>query len=125
MMDPNAFISGFIQKNVSLSPILGRPLEWVIVDSIGLNCILQSEMDECLSDPCQNDGYCDDSFLGYECFCRNGFTGNTLRMTLYVCETKYNFITRNNRFDRRDCLQFDCNQETFLIRGARPLTDFN
>ena len=39
------------------------------------NCILQSEIAECLSDPCQNEDYCDDRFLSYEYFCRNGFTG--------------------------------------------------
>ena len=37
---------------------------------------MQNEIAECLSNPCENDGYCDDRFLGYECFCRNGFTGN-------------------------------------------------
>ena len=28
-------------------------------------------------------------------------------------------------YDRRHGLEFDCNEEATLVRGARPLIDFN
>ena len=42
----------------------------------GILCLyLQLDYDECQSNPCQNDGLCQDVFNGYLCFCKNGFTG--------------------------------------------------
>ena len=45
-------------------------------------------MDPCLEHPCKNGGYCMLVDTGYQCFCRNGFTGklelfrqNTLQKT--------------------------------------------
>ena len=35
-----------------------------------------SEIDECLSDPCQNGGTCLNDAGGYMCQCLDGFTGS-------------------------------------------------
>ena len=42
--------------------------------------LFASDIDECLSLPCHNNGTCDDQINGYTCTCRNGFTGTN-------CET--------------------------------------
>ena len=34
-----------------------------------------TDIDECASDPCQNNGTCSDYDLGYNCSCEAGFTG--------------------------------------------------
>ena len=34
-----------------------------------------TEIDECLSSPCQNNGSCRDHLNGYSCLCQTGFTG--------------------------------------------------
>ena len=34
-----------------------------------------TEIDECASDPCQNDGNCDDQVASYECSCSLQWTG--------------------------------------------------
>ena len=37
--------------------------------------ILLLDIDECESNPCENDGTCTDMVNGYECACESGFTG--------------------------------------------------
>ena len=37
------------------------------------------DIDECASDPCQNDGTCIDQVAGFECECADGYEGD-------VCE---------------------------------------
>ena len=34
-----------------------------------------SDIDECLTEPCQHDGTCTDGINGYTCTCQNGYTG--------------------------------------------------
>ena len=40
---------------------------------------INSDIDECASSPCQNNGTCIDGFDGHACLCLAGYTGN-------VCE---------------------------------------
>lgn len=37
--------------------------------------LLKLEVNECLSDPCQNGGICEDLFDKYECDCLPGYDG--------------------------------------------------
>ena len=39
----------------------------------GSHC--ETEVNECLSNPCQNNGYCTDAVNGYQCGCLDGFKG--------------------------------------------------
>ena len=38
--------------------------------------IFNSDIDECVSTPCQNNGTCIDGIDGYACFCMAGYTGD-------------------------------------------------
>lgn len=40
-----------------------------------MNTSINSDIDECATQPCQNNGSCLDIVNGYRCFCTNGFTG--------------------------------------------------
>ena len=42
---------------------------------IQISTYFQTALRECMSSPCRNDGRCVDGDEGYQCFCRNGFTG--------------------------------------------------
>jgi hypothetical protein len=42
--------------------------------------LLNTDIDECLSSPCQNGGTCTDDVNGYTCACDAGYTGTN-------CET--------------------------------------
>ena len=35
-----------------------------------------SDINECVSSPCQNDATCEDSFNGYRCSCMPGYIGD-------------------------------------------------
>ena len=37
--------------------------------------VLYSDIDECASNPCQNDGICADGVNRYDCTCESGYTG--------------------------------------------------
>ena len=53
------------------------------------------DIDECESNPCENDGTCTDMEDGYECACENGFTG-------LECETgKFGFDLCNRVINLR------------------------
>ena len=40
---------------------------------IGPNC--DQDIDECVLNPCKNDGRCQNDFGSFKCFCRHGFYG--------------------------------------------------
>jgi len=45
--------------------------------------LLLSEVDECLSSPCNNGGQCTDLLASYECVCPAGFEGATCDLGKY------------------------------------------
>lgn len=52
---------------------------------LGVNC--EENLDECLSNPCQNGGTCDDRDNGYVCYCSLGYAGTHCEMDVAVCDT--------------------------------------
>ena len=36
---------------------------------------IAADIDECASDPCNNNGFCEDLRSGYRCSCEQGYTG--------------------------------------------------
>ena len=53
---------------------------------IGDDC--GEEVDECASNPCQNDGVCNDFINDYGCTCQNGFTGKNCEIDIDECVSK-------------------------------------
>lgn len=51
----------------------------------GVNC--EQNLDECLSNPCQNGGTCDDRNNGYVCYCPLGYAGLHCDLDVAVCDT--------------------------------------
>jgi hypothetical protein len=51
-------------------------------------CFFVSDIDECMSDPCQNNGTCTDQINAYKCQCVLGFNGtnceNSMFYQLYI-----------------------------------------
>ena len=54
-------------------------------------CFLKSEIDECKSNPCKNNGTCNSLVGSYNCTCQMGFTGKYCHLNIYagVYEYKY------------------------------------
>lgn len=69
-------------------------------------------MDECLSNPCQNGGSCDDRNNGYVCYCSLGYAGLHCELDVAVCDTGNNMIkylsSHTSRFSN---ICFSINQE--------------
>ena len=42
-----------------------------------------SDVDECLSDPCMNNGSCSDELNGYRCSCVVGYSGHHCETGIY------------------------------------------
>lgn len=55
------------------------------LDRAGVNC--EENLDECLSNPCQNGGTCDDRENGYVCTCTPGYAGLHCDVDVAVCNT--------------------------------------
>lgn len=53
--------------------------------SIGSRCEL--EIDECLSNPCLNEGVCEDLTGGYTCTCAVGFSGDRCEINIDECNS--------------------------------------
>ena len=51
--------------------------------SLGKNC--SQEINECLSDPCQNNGTCKDLIGGYNCSCTGNYTGIQCQYKISPC----------------------------------------
>ena len=49
----------------------------------GLDCDVN--IDDCASNPCQNNGLCTDDVNGYSCICEPGFTGKSCQHTVDFC----------------------------------------
>ena len=61
-----------------------------------LTCFFQGELcdmeiDECASDPCENNATCVDSYLSYTCLCENGFTGKQRHILIFLV-TNYRLV---------------------------------
>lgn len=50
----------------------------------GSNC--EENLDECMSNPCQNDGICHDKDNGYICTCMPGYLGRHCENDVAVCD---------------------------------------
>ena len=54
-------------------------------------CSNTTDINECASAPCQNDGTCTDNINGYTCTCRDGYEGSNcetglwMEITIHVC----------------------------------------
>lgn len=49
--------------------------------------ICQTEINECVSSPCQNGGSCVDIISGYRCLCPVGFVGEDCQTNVDECDT--------------------------------------
>uniref|UniRef100_A0A1A9WEY9 EGF-like domain-containing protein n=1 Tax=Glossina brevipalpis TaxID=37001 RepID=A0A1A9WEY9_9MUSC len=47
----------------------------------------EENVDECMSNPCQNGGHCRDRNNGYTCTCQPGYLGDHCEIDVAVCET--------------------------------------
>ena len=68
----------------------------------GKNC--EENIDDCASDPCQNEGTCVDSTGTYDCICPSGFYGNNCEeeadeCTKLGCKNNATCIVKDNWFD--------------------------
>ncbi len=52
--------------------------------------VICREVDECVSAPCLNGGTCIDAVNGYQCQCRNGFTGLNCEKAIDYCSLNAN-----------------------------------
>ena len=46
-----------------------------------INSVLFSDIDECNSDPCQNNGICNNGVNRYTCQCPNGISGSNCQIS--------------------------------------------
>ena len=53
-----------------------------------------TEIDECLSLPCQNNGSCSDNINGYICSCVNGFSGDNCEIGKCVSSTLFTYTLK-------------------------------
>lgn len=68
---------------------------------VGVNC--EENLDECLSNPCQNGGTCDDRDNGYVCYCSLGYAGTHCEMDVAVCDTGNQLIKYWNKLSPYVC----------------------
>ncbi len=52
----------------------GIPLIKLLYENLYIHHLI-TDVDECASNPCQNNGICDDGVNGYSCECQPGFDG--------------------------------------------------
>ena len=64
-------------------------------------CSNTTDINECASAPCQNDGTCTDNINGYTCTCRDGYEGSNCETGLWMEITISNF-----EFDFESILEF-------------------
>ena len=57
--------------------------------------VLNSDIDECASNPCDNGGTCDDLVNGYRCQCADGYTGEQCKIGEYRTNVLINNSLQN------------------------------
>ena len=94
--DVNLTIQGQTVKRrlITVMEILVRMVELVMdgINSFTCGCasgfigtICETEVDECESSPCQNDGTCTDEVNRFTCVCASGFTGTKCAENIDEC----------------------------------------
>ena len=51
-------------------------------------------IDDCASNPCENNGLCVDEVNGYSCVCETGYTGKNCQHTVDYCQVRIVFISK-------------------------------
>ncbi|XP_071942939.1 cubilin-like isoform X2 [Antedon mediterranea] len=62
----------------------------------GNNC--QNNINDCSSNPCQNEGTCTDGINGYTCSCALGYSGDNCEEYAYSCNVRYRSQTGSFQF---------------------------
>ena len=100
------------------------------------------DIDDCLSNPCQNDGTCIDGIANYTCSCSDGFEGNNCESNIddclsnpcqydgtcidgianYTCSCSDGFEGNNCESNIDDCLSNPCQYDATCIDGIANYT---
>ena len=64
------------QQNFFLSRLRMLLFHLVLIYQSKKCCCIFTDINECLSNPCLNDGKCENKINSYSCECVNGYTGN-------------------------------------------------
>lgn len=82
----------------------------------GVRC--QNEINECLSNPCQNGGWCIDGVNNFTCICTSGWTGVQCQLDINECATNNGGCPVSNQLGATTlCLNRDASFSCVLFTG--------